>query len=211
MLPPMHCPFCQADKDRLKVIDSRSCEDGRAIRRRRVCGGCQKRFTTHERVEVAPKLIVVKGNGTREPWDRGKIIAGLERAAFKLDVSPEQLAAVAEAVEDEALRNHDKEVPSVWVGRHVAEKLHPVSEVAYVRFASVYKRFKTSEQFLEEAKSAIALRPDEDAQQQGLFAEGDLTPPPPVVTKPKPAARTSRRPAASKDKPPTARRRRVGK
>ena len=192
----VRCPFCQADKDRLKVIDSRGCDDGRAIRRRRVCGGCRKRFTTHERVEVAPKLVVVKSDGARQPWDRGKILAGLERAAFKLDVRPEQLEAVADAVEDEALRNHDKEVPSVWVGRHVAERLRGVDEVAYVRFASVYKRFRTPEQFLEEARSAIELRPGADAAQPALFA-ADEVPAPPRVAPPRPSA-----------KPPQPRRRR---
>jgi transcriptional repressor NrdR len=169
----MRCPFCRAEKDRLKVIDSRSCEDGRAIRRRRSCLECDKRFTTYERVEVAPKLLVVKKTGDRQAWQRGKIIAGLQLAAFKLDVTEEQLAKIADDVEDEALRNFEREVPSDWIGHKVGSKLRDVDQVAYVRFASVYKKFKTAEEFLDEAQQMIDARQKSEAEadQQHLFVE----------------------------------------
>src|SRR5256886_9476490 len=103
----MHCPFCNADKESLKVIDSRTCEGGRSIRRRSECLKCEKRFTTYERIEDPIKLIVVKKDGRRVPWDRAKIISGLERACFKRPVPASELLRITDEVEEEAFRPPD--------------------------------------------------------------------------------------------------------
>ena len=151
----MHCPFCDADKESLKVIDSRTCEGGRAIRRRRQCLGCDKRFTTYERIEDSKRLTVIKKNGDRVPWDRNKIFNGLQRACYKRPVETELLQRIVEEVEEEIFKAHDKEVPSSDVGGLVTEKLRFVDQVAYVRFASVYKQFKTLEELMAEARAVI--------------------------------------------------------
>src|SRR5215212_7630156 len=119
----MHCPFCHADKESLKVIDSRTCEGGRAIRRRRECLACDKRFTTYERIEDPIKLIVVKRDGRRVPWDRGKLLSGLERACFKRPVPESELLRIVDEVEDEVFKSHDREVPSTAIGQLVIDRL----------------------------------------------------------------------------------------
>src|SRR3954466_7257390 len=119
----MRCPFCDAEKESLKVIDSRTCEGGRAIRRRRECLACAKRFTTYERVEEHVKLTVIKRDGRRMPWDRAKILAGLERACFKRPVPESELLRIADEVEEEVFKTHDREVASTHVGQLVADKL----------------------------------------------------------------------------------------
>src|SRR5256886_14777607 len=103
----MHCPFCNAEKESLKVIDSRTCEGGRSIRRRRECLKCEKRFTTYERIEDPIKLIVVKKDGRRVPWDRARIISGLGRAGFKRPVPGAELLRIPDEVEEEAFRPPD--------------------------------------------------------------------------------------------------------
>ena len=154
----MRCPFCDAEKERLKVIDSRTCDAGKAIRRRRKCKECGKRFTTYERAEQSVRLTVVKRDGRREPWDREKIIAGLERACFKRPVPNAELIRIRDDVEDEIFKSHDREVSSEFVGRMVTERLRFVDQVAYVRFASVHKRFKTVEELMDEARAVIDAR-----------------------------------------------------
>ncbi|MEM6314466.1 MAG: transcriptional regulator NrdR [Planctomycetota bacterium] len=168
----MHCPFCDAEKDRLKVIDSRTCENGRAIRRRRSCTQCAKRFTTYERIDETPKLAVVKTSGGKEPWDRRKIVAGVERASFKLGIPESEFERIADEVEDEALRNYEREVPSAFIGDRVGDKLGRINKVAYVRFASVYKKFQTPEEFIDETRAVIDA-PDlsDDPDQTVLFTE----------------------------------------
>jgi transcriptional repressor NrdR len=151
----MICPFCGAHKDQLKVIDSRSAEAGEAIRRRRECTRCEKRFTTYERIELAVKLTVVKRDGRRSPWDRQKILDGLERACYKRAVPEAALEKISEDVEDEAQRVFDKEVPSDWLGKQVMKRLRELDEVAYVRFASVYHRFKTVDELLGEVRAVM--------------------------------------------------------
>src|SRR4029079_10207941 len=126
-----------ADKESLKVIDSRTCEGGRSIRRRRECMRCEKRFTTYERIEDTVKLMVVKKDGRRVPWDRAKIVTGLERACFKRPVPETEILRVAEEVEEEVFANHDREVASTIVGELVTDRLRRIDQVAYVRFASV--------------------------------------------------------------------------
>ena len=168
----MHCPFCNAEKESLKVIDSRTCEGGRAIRRRRECLKCTKRFTTYERIEENLKLTVVKRDGRRLPWDRNKILQGLERACFKRPVPESELFRIVDEVEEETFKSHDREVPTTFIGSLVSEKLRRLDQVAYVRFASVYRQFKTIEELIDEAKAVMDARRFEDDPTQGkLFVE----------------------------------------
>ena len=167
----MHCPFCNADKDSLKVIDSRTCEGGRSIRRRRECLQCEKRFTTYERIEDPIRLIVIKRDGRRVPWDRGKIMAGLERACFKRAVAETELLRIVDEVEEEMFKANDREVASGQVAQAVTDRLRRVDQVAYVRFASVHKQFKTLEELVDEAKAVIDARRFEDPTQGRLFIE----------------------------------------
>ena len=167
----MHCPFCKADKESLKVLDSRTCEGGRAIRRRRECLKCEKRFTTYERIEDPIRLMVVKRDGRRVPWERGKLVVGLERACFKRAVPASELLRIVDEVEEEVFRNNDREVASSTIGQVVTDRLRRVDQVAYVRFASVHKQFKTLEDLVEEAKAVIDARRFEDPTQGNLFIE----------------------------------------
>ena len=134
----MRCPFCSSDDDR--VVDSRVADDGGAIRRRRECLACSQRFTTFERVEEVP-VIVVKRSGSREPFDRRKLIEGLRAACKNRPVTEESLEELSDAVE-ESLRLHPDDVSSEEIGRAVLERLRELDEVGYVRFASVYKGFE---------------------------------------------------------------------
>src|SRR5205085_6900749 len=168
----MHCPFCNAEKESLKVIDSRTCEGGRAIRRRRECLKCTKRFTTYERIEENLKLTVVKRDGRRLPWDRNKILTGLERACFKRPVPESELLRIVDEVEEETFKTHDREVPTTFIGRLVSDKLRRLDQVAYVRFASVYRQFKTIEELIDEARAVMDARRCEDDPTQGkLFVD----------------------------------------
>jgi transcriptional repressor NrdR len=134
----VRCPFCSSDDD--KVVDSRMAEDGTAIRRRRECVACTQRFTTFERIEEVP-LVVVKRSGVHEPFDRRKLIDGLRAACKNRPVSEQALDELCDAVE-ESLRLHPDDVTSEEIGRAVLERLRDVDEVGYVRFASVYKGFE---------------------------------------------------------------------
>ncbi len=167
----MRCPFCNAEKESLKVIDSRACDGGRAIRRRRECLQCAKRFTTYEKIEEPVRVIVVKKDGRRIPWDRSKILRGLERACFKRPVPEGELVRIAEEVEEEVFRTHDREVQSELVGRLVTERLRRLDQVAYVRFASVYRQFKTLEELVEEAKAVLDAKRYDDPGQGSLFID----------------------------------------
>ncbi|GAB5404631.1 MAG: transcriptional regulator NrdR [Aureliella sp.] len=143
----MFCPHCAADNDR--VIDSRACEDGRAIRRRRYCNQCEKRFTTYERVEQFT-LQVKKKDNVREPFHREKIERGLSRACWKRPVAAEQILEVAARVERAILTDYETEIPSSVIGHIVMQHLAELDQVAYVRFASVYREFKDVEDFVLE-------------------------------------------------------------
>ena len=168
----MRCPFCNADKESLKVIDSRTCENGRAIRRRRQCLACRKRFTTYERIEENVRLAVVKKDGSRVPFDRAKILNGLERACYKRPVQNEELHRVTDEIEDELHRTYDKEVPSSVIGEMVTDRLRRIDQVAYVRFASVYRRFKTLDELVDEARAVLDAQRYEVPGQGRLFIEG---------------------------------------
>jgi transcriptional repressor NrdR len=141
----VRCPFCQAEDSR--VIDSRSCEDGVAIRRRRECVVCKRRFTSYERVEERP-LLVVKKNGTREQFDRNKLLSGIDRACRKRPVSIEQIEHMVNLIEAELRDKNEREISSMAIGEIVMDKLRDLDEVAYVRFASVYRQFTDLNSFI---------------------------------------------------------------
>jgi transcriptional repressor NrdR len=143
----MRCPFCGHVEDR--VVDSRETQDGQATRRRRECLGCARRFTTYERAEEALPAVVKK-DGRREPFDRQKIVHGLERACQKRPVSAEQVEALASAVERWVQESGEREVPSRLVGEAVMARLRDLDPVAYVRFASVYRSFEDVGDFMSE-------------------------------------------------------------
>lgn len=148
----MKCIFCGYLES--KVIDSRSADDGSSIRRRRECLKCGERFTSYERVEIAP-LIVIKKDMTRQPFDREKLLNGLLRACEKRPVTLAQLEQVIDEVEATIRNNTSKEVTTVQIGELVMERLKVIDEVAYVRFASVYRRFKDVNSFLDELNKLL--------------------------------------------------------
>ncbi len=152
----MRCPKCGHLEDR--VIDSRSTKEGRAIRRRRECIGCGNRFTTYEYVENA-SMVVVKRDGKRETFSREKIIAGISRACEKRPISLTQIEEMVDRIETEIQRRAPGEVPSKLIGERVMEELQGLDEVAYVRFASVYRQFKDVNQFLDEIQGLGAGEP----------------------------------------------------
>ena len=158
----MQCPFCGLDKDR--VVDSRSSDGGRVVRRRRECSACKRRFTTYERVEDALRLAVIKKDGRRETYTRQKLIAGLQKACYKRPVTDQQIRAIVEATEEDIFRNCEKEVASQFIGDAVGRHLRGVDKIAYIRFASVYREFADVGELIEEArevKDIPAVGPDQ--------------------------------------------------
>lgn len=151
----MKCPYCGHLAD--KVVDSRESGDGDVIRRRRECLQCEKRFTTYEAIE-ASRLMVIKKDGRREPFDRKKLLAGLLKACEKRPVGMQQLEQFLDAVEQDLSKSFDKEVPSTEIGKRVMARLHQLDPVAYVRFASVYREFKDVNQFMYELKDLLHQR-----------------------------------------------------
>lgn len=143
----MHCPFC--GNDDTKVLESRQVEDGSAIRRRRECDGCSRRFTTFERYEDTP-LVVVKKDGRRMEFSRAKVKSGILRACEKRPISIEQIEDVVYEIEKNLRNSHDREVPSKDIGEAVMKVLIQLDEVAYIRFASVYREFNDIQRFLRE-------------------------------------------------------------
>jgi transcriptional repressor NrdR len=155
----MRCPQCASLSNR--VIDSRLSKEGNEIRRRRVCDDCHRRFTTYERVaEALP--VVVKQDGRREPFDREKIMNGLRKACEKRPVSMDMLERVVERIESWAQERGGKEIPAKDIGERLMEELHELDEVAYVRFASVYRQFKDINQFMSELKGLLQRRGRKD-------------------------------------------------
>ena len=154
----MRCPYCSAISE--KVVDSREGKDGEVIRRRRECLQCHRRFTTYERIEEI-HFMVVKKDGRREPFDRHKLMGGLTKAIQKRPVSVAQLEEIVDDIESRLAEKTDREISSTEVGELVMHRLHDLDEVAYVRFASVYRQFKDVNQFVEEVKSLLgpAKRP----------------------------------------------------
>ena len=148
----MKCPFCNQDNTR--VVDSRPVDDNTAIRRRRMCDACGKRFTTYEKVETIP-LIVIKKDQNREQFDRSKIEAGVLRACHKRPGSAEQIHKLVDEVETEIFNLEEREIPSSVIGEIVMDKLKDLEAVAYVRFASVYREFKDVNTFMDELKKIL--------------------------------------------------------
>ena len=161
----MRCPYCKADND--KVIDSRSSDGGRVIRRRRHCLSCDRRFTTYEKIGESFKLNVVKKDNSRVPYDREKLIAGLQKACYKRPISAEQVRALADKVEEDIFRHSDREVSSRFIGESVMDHLKVVDKVAYIRFASVYREFADAGDFITDVSQELSR----DAQKRASEAE----------------------------------------
>jgi transcriptional repressor NrdR len=143
------CPFCDENED--KVVDSRTAREGEVIRRRRDCLACKRRYTTYERVEESLP-VVVKKDGRREPFDRMKILAGIKKACEKRPISTATIEAVTDRVEKRIQEMGETEIASTAVGEEVMKELHQLDQIAYVRFASVYREFKDIDQFMDELK-----------------------------------------------------------
>lgn len=151
----MKCPFCDEVED--KVVDSRMAKEGELIRRRRECLGCKRRFTTYERVdEILP--VVVKKDGRREAFDRAKILSGLKKACEKRPISTATIEAVADQIEKRIQEMGETEIESRIVGEELMKELHQLDQVAYVRFASVYREFKDIDQFMDELRTLAQQR-----------------------------------------------------
>ena len=147
----MKCPYC--GKENTRVIDSRPTDDS-SIRRRRQCDECGKRFTTYEKVETLP-LIVVKKDNNREPYDREKIVAGIVRSCHNRPISMKQINDMVDDIEGQIFNMEEKEIPTTTIGSIVMDKLKDLDEVAYVRFASVYREFKDVNTFMDEIKKIL--------------------------------------------------------
>lgn len=163
----MLCPACKATEN--KVIDSRLTEAGAAIRRRRHCLLCGRRFTTKERLEEELRLSVIKANGQRVPYNRDNILRGVERASTKLNVTDQQIQEMVDRVEEEILANHDREVKTEDIGRYVGKHLRRMHPVAYVRFMSVHRKYATIDEFIEEITDVRERVAQESPEQQSLF------------------------------------------
>ncbi|MFK7790425.1 MAG: transcriptional regulator NrdR [Phycisphaeraceae bacterium] len=161
----MRCPFCDIDKD--KVIDSRATDGGRSIRRRRQCLSCNKRFTTYETVEEKVSLQVVKKDMSRVPYSKDKLIAGVEKAAYKRPVSVATISALAESVEEDLFRMGEKEIASTEIGLLVLNKLRAVDHVAYMRFASVYMDVDKVDDLLDEMQQVREDAANAPPREQG--------------------------------------------
>ncbi len=148
----MKCPFC--GKENTRVIDSRPAEDSNSIRRRRQCDVCGKRFTTYEKVETIP-FVVVKKDNSREPYDREKLMAGVMRSCHKRPIPVDEITRLVDEVENVIFNMEEKEIPSYKIGELLMERLRQLDQVAYVRFASVYREFKDVNTFMDELKKIL--------------------------------------------------------
>jgi transcriptional repressor NrdR len=167
----MRCPYCKQDDDR--VVNSRTSSDGACVKRRRECNGCGRRFTTYERVEQTV-LRVVKKDGGRESFSRGKILEGLVKACYKRPISLEVLNQIVDEIERELHQRFEGEVPSKEIGEMVMERLRALDQVAFIRFASVYREFKDVSDFVAEAGRMARhgrLRPDHNGEPGRAEAE----------------------------------------
>jgi transcriptional repressor NrdR len=163
----MRCPFCRHVDNR--VVDSRVSGDGATIRRRRVCAACDRRFTTYERVEETPAMVVKKDN-RREAFDRNKLIAGITKACEKRPVSTETITDLADRIEAAVVERGSREVPSTFIGSVVMNELRQIDQVAYVRFASVYRSFQDIEEFMHELETLREKHKLEPANGLGQLA-----------------------------------------
>jgi transcriptional repressor NrdR len=149
----MKCPFCSHEED--KVVDSRSSKEGQAVRRRRECLRCEKRFTTYEYIETIP-LAIIKNDQRREPYEREKLLRGILAACKKRPIGREQIDAIADRIEEQVQKLSKTEIPSSEIGKLVMDELYKLDDVAYVRFASVYRKFKDKGEFVTEVKELAA-------------------------------------------------------
>ena len=164
----VRCPYCHAtDEDR--VLDSRPVEGGDAIRRRRCCDHCQRRYTTYERIEGVVHLTVVKKDGSRVPFERNRILEGLQKACYKRPISAEEITHIVDAVEDQVARQFQREVPSAFIGEQVMQRLKKADPIAYVRFASVYRQFKDLGELVDDARAVMEKSQSRPADQANLF------------------------------------------
>ncbi len=155
----MQCPKCHHNNS--KVVDSRQADDGRPIRRRRECENCGFRFTTFERIEETP-LLVIKKNGTREEFNREKVLRGLVRSAEKRPVTMDQMEKIVDQVERKIRESGESEIPTNLIGEYVMEYLVDLDEIAYIRFASVYRQFKDMSVFLKELQDIVEKAKDKN-------------------------------------------------
>lgn len=162
----MQCPYCDIDND--KVIDSRASDGGQTIRRRRECLGCGRRFTTYERVEQTHRLMVVKRDGSRVPFEQENVLRGIMAACGKRPIAQEIKEGVAAAVDEELHREFEREVDSRAIGERVAAKLRDIDDVSYIRFASEYYQFKNVAE-LQQELATLAQRVKDVKEQQKLF------------------------------------------
>ena len=160
------CPYCGRDNDR--VVDSRSSEGGLMIRRRRECLDCARRYTTYERVEKTARLMVIKKDGARVPFEFANVLKGVQAACGKRPIPEETKVRLAHETEDELHRQFEREVPSAEIGRLVAAKLREIDQIAYIRYASEHHDFRTLEDFAEEL-SDLRSRPRNLPNQQEMF------------------------------------------
>ena len=151
----MKCPFCAHTED--KVVDSREGRDGLVVRRRRECLSCSRRFTSYERIDEIP-YMVVKKDGKREPYDRNKVLGGLRRACEKRPISPAELERVVDEVEQVLQESTEREIATEVIGQKVIDRLHDLDKVAYVRFASVYRQFQDVDQFMKTIRGLLDQR-----------------------------------------------------
>ncbi len=166
----MRCPACR-ELNRDRVIDSRATESGVAIRRRRVCEACNRRFTTKERIEEEVRLSVIKRDGTRIPYRRDKVVSGLRHACYKLAINDDQLEQIADLVEEDLFREHDRQVSSEQLGLYVSSHLRTVNQVAYVRFMAVYRQFADVAEFINAIDDVRELDAEDIPSQQALFGQ----------------------------------------
>ncbi len=162
----MICPYCGRDNDR--VVDSRSSDGGVMIRRRRECLDCTRRYTTYERIEKTARLMVIKKDGTRVPFDFENVLRGVQAACGKRPIAEEMKVRLAQETEEELHREFEREVPSAVIGLRVADKLRELDQIAYIRYASEYHDFRTLEDFAEEL-SELQARPRNLPNQQEMF------------------------------------------
>jgi len=163
----MNCPSCGQNEN--KVIDSRLTESGRAIRRRRVCQECGRRFTTKERLEDELRITVIKSGGQRVPYNRDNVLRGVDKACTKLSLTEEQLQALTDRVESSIFSRHDREVSTEAIGRYVGMELRKVHPVAYVRYMSVHRKYASIDEFIEEITDVRERVAHENPTQGTLF------------------------------------------
>ncbi len=163
----MHCPSCKQNEN--KVIDSRVTEGGAAIRRRRVCTECNRRFTTKERLEEELRLTVVKNSRQRVPYNRDNVLGGVVRACTKLEITDAQIAELVDNVESDLFGNHDRDVKSEEIGNYVGLHLRRLSPVAYVRFMSVHRKYDSVDEFIDEITDVRERASQDSPDQQSLF------------------------------------------